>query len=246
MRIEPWRGRHQRTQLDAVVDGHHAAVEAEDDGERTVEHGRAVDLAQRQAELALVGVHAVDLAPQRAGEHEAGELHGQAVLAQQQVEQVGDHLGVGAQGAAVAELLQVAAVDAVAAELAVVHDGPVEQGERVRAAPPAGRVGREAVVTDPGVAAVLLQAEEVGDLLGVADALEGAHVLAGGGDVGAVHAGVDVEHGADHDVVGRQADGLELALVRHARSSATAAAGRRWCSRGAWGWARPGRSRRSG
>ena len=65
------------------------------------------------------------------------------------------------------------------------------------------------------MALVLLEAEELRDLLGVADALERAHVLAGRGDERAVHAGVDAHHGVHDDVVDGQADRLDLATVRH-------------------------------
>ena len=123
-----------------------------------------------------------------AGERLARERERQLVAPQHEVEQVRGDLGVGAKRALVAELLEVAAVDAVARDLAVVHDRPVEQRERVRAAPPARRVRREPVVADPGVALVLLEEVEVPDLLGEADALERAHVLARRGDERAVDA----------------------------------------------------------
>src|SRR6185369_6674767 len=75
--------------------------------------------------------------------------------------------------------LQVAFVDSVRRNLAVVNNGPIQQGEGMGTAPPAGGIGREAVVGGPDVTAVLLQTEELGYLLGEADPLEGAHVLAG-------------------------------------------------------------------
>ena len=135
------------------------------------------------------------------------------MAAKQQVEQVRGDLGVGAERALVAERLEVAAVDAVARDLAVVHDRPVEQRERVRAAPPAGRVGREAVVAGPGVALVLLEQVVVADLLGEADALEGAHVLAARGDERAVDARVDEHDRVDDVVVGAHLGVLELVRV---------------------------------
>ena len=204
-------GRDQRPQLDAVVEGHHAVVHAQHDGERAVEQGRAVDHAQSGEQLALLFGHQVDVFPEGAGQSLARYLHGQPVPPEHEVEQVGDHLGVGLQRALVAEHLQVAPVDAVGADLAVVHDGVVEQGEGMRAAPPARGVGGEAAVAGPGPALVLVDAEELAYLLGEADALERAHVLARRGDEGAVDVGVDVHDRVDHVVLGAQ-----LGLVRAA------------------------------
>ena len=125
----------------------------------------------------------------------------------------GDDLGVGLQLAVVAELLHVAAVRVVAGNLAVVHHRPVQQRERMRAAPPAGGVGGEASVGRPGPGVVVADAVERADVLGVAHALEGAHVLARRGDEGPVDLPVDVED-VGHGVLGlvqaagRQAHGV--------------------------------------
>ena len=83
----------------------------------------------------------------------------------------------------------------------------------MRAAPPAGGVGGEASVGRPGPGVVVADAVERADVLGVAHALEGAHVLARRGDEGPVDLPVDVED-VGHGVLGlvqaagRQAHGV--------------------------------------
>ena len=96
----------------------------------------------------------------------------------EQVEQICDDLGIGHERALVAELLDVAAIGIVARYLAVVNDRPVEQRERMSPAPPAGRVGGEAPVRGPEPRPVIADAVELADVLGIADAFEGSHVLA--------------------------------------------------------------------
>ena len=71
----------------------------------------------------------------------------------------------------------------------------------MRAAPPAGGVGGEAAVGRPGPGVVVADAVERADVLGVAHALEGAHVLARRGDEGPVDLPVDVED-VGHGVLG--------------------------------------------
>ena len=58
------------------------------------------------------------------------------------------------------------------------HDGKIQQPEGMRAAPPAGGVRGVAAVARPGVTLVFLQTVKAADVLGVADPLEDAHVLA--------------------------------------------------------------------
>ena len=71
----------------------------------------------------------------------------------------------------------------------------------MRAAPPTGGVGGEAPVGRPGPGVVVADAVERADVLGVAHALEGAHVLARRGDEGPVDLPVDVED-VGHGVLG--------------------------------------------
>ncbi len=128
----------------------------------------------------------------------------------QEVEEIGHDLGVGAHGALVAEHLEVAPVDPVGGDLAVVDDGPVEEGEGVGPGPPARRVGGEAAVGDPDVGLVFLEPEEVGDVFGIAHGLEGAHVLPAGEDVGAGDVGVDPHDALEHEVLGGDPRLVEL------------------------------------
>ena len=116
------------------------------------------------------------------------------------VHDIGDDLGVGLEGALIAEHLNKAPVGVVGGDLPVVHHRPVQQGEGVRPAPPAGGVGGIAAVGRPAVALVFVQAVEFAHVLGEAHGLEGAHVLAAGEDVTAVQRGVDV-HDRAHDVL---------------------------------------------
>ena len=132
---------------------------------------------------------------------------------EQQIEQVGSDLGVGAQRALVAKLLEVTAVDAIARYLAVMHDRPVQQRERVSAAPPSRSVGREAIVPDPGMGLILLQQVVVAYLLGESHTLEGTHVLAAGGHERAVQARVDQHDRVNYEVLGRHLGTLDLVRI---------------------------------
>ena len=130
-------------QLDAVVQADHAPGEADEDGERAVHQRAAVHCPDGRVSFTLLLGHGVDVLPERRGQCGCRDLDGQLVPPDQEVEQIGDDLRVGHQLHLVAEHLQVALVDAVRGYLAVVHDRPVQQCHRVRAAPPAGRVRRE-------------------------------------------------------------------------------------------------------
>ena len=77
-------------------------------------------------------------------------------------------------------------------------DGVVQQGEGVRAAPPAGGIGGVAAVSRPAVRLVLLQPVEVPHVLRIADGLKNAHVLAAGKHICALHPGVDGHDRAGH------------------------------------------------
>ena len=81
-------------------------------------------------------------------------------------------------GAFVAVHFEVAAVDAVAGEFAVVNYGPVEDVEWVCSAPPAGCVGWETAVATPQVTLVVVEAEEFCNVFWEADAFEDTHVFA--------------------------------------------------------------------
>ena len=129
-----------------------------------------------------------------------GLLEREPLHAQQVVHDVGDDLGVGLKRALVAEHLDEAAVGIVGRDLAVVHHRVVEQGEGMRAAPPAGRVGGVAPMRRPAIAAVFLQAIEHAHVLGVSHGLEGSHVLAAREDVGTLHLRVDPHDDARHEL----------------------------------------------
>ena len=139
-----------------------------------------------------------DRAPERRGDHACGFRQRQFLPADEIIQYICDDFGVRLQRAFVAEHLDVPAVRVVGGDLAVVHDGIVEQRERMRAAPPAGRVGRIAAVCRPGVALVLVEAVIHADVLGETDRLERAHVLAARENVRAFLLGIDM-HDGTHD-----------------------------------------------
>ncbi|MPN04642.1 hypothetical protein SDC9_151887 [bioreactor metagenome] len=123
-------------------------------------------------------------------------LKRQLVLSDEHIKQVRHDLSIGHEAALVAEHFDIAAVCVIRGDLAVVHDREVEHRERMRAAPPARRVRREAAVRGPKIPLVGIELEKVADVLGVADALKSAHVFAAGENVRAVNIAVDVHHNA--------------------------------------------------
>ena len=194
-------GGHERPQLQAVVEGQQPLFGAQYDREGPVHQGAGVHRAQGCLEGRLVGGHGVDGLPRGRRHDVGGHLLGEAVATGQQVEQVGDDLGIGLQLAVVAELLHVAAVGIIAGYLAVVDDRPVQQREGVRPAPPARRVGGKASVSRPCPGAIVADAVELPDILRVAHPLEHPHVLPRGGDEGPVDGAVDMED-VPHGVLG--------------------------------------------
>ena len=102
----------------------------------------------------------------------------QALSAQQIVKDIRNDLGIRLQRALVAEHLHVTAVGVVGRDLAVVYDGILQKPEGMRAAPPAGGIGRVSAVARPAVAEVLIQPIKPAHVLGEAHCLEDAHVLA--------------------------------------------------------------------
>ena len=172
--------RHHGAQLQAVVQGHQSAVEAQNDGERPCDQQAGIHGAQiRQLPRHRRGL-ATDGAPEGGGDHRRRFLQRQPLTPQKVVGDVGDDLRIRLQGAFIAEHLDIPAVGVVGGYLAVVDDGPVQQGKGVRAAPPAGSVGRIAAMGRPAVRLVLLQTVEPAHILRIAHGLEGAHVLAAG------------------------------------------------------------------
>ena len=141
---------HEGAQLQAVVDGEQPLVRTQNHREGAVHERARVHAAQRRFEGGARPRPCASISS-----HAGAAMMCAAISCEspwrraQQVEQVGDDLGVGLQRAVVAELLDVAAVRVVAGNLAVVHDRPVQQRERMRAAPPAGRVGGKASVRRP-------------------------------------------------------------------------------------------------
>ena len=136
------------------------------------------------------------------------------------------------QRAFIAEHFDPAAVGVVGRDFAVVHHRVIEQAEGVRAAPPAGRVGRVAAVARPGIALVFVEAVKAADVFGKADALENAHVLAAGKDVRARDLRVDAVYAPRHifaliemrmgkaDGHGREKVAEDDRLARHRRDFA--------------------------
>ena len=151
-------GADQRPELDPVVQADQPLVAGKQDGKGTVQQGAAVDLADGGHQFPLISGN-WSIRSQKGGARPVqASSGGQAMFPDQEVQHVGNDLGVGQHGAEIAVHLQVALVDAVGRNFAVVDDGPVQQGERMGAAPPAGGIGREAVVGGPDVAGVLFQA----------------------------------------------------------------------------------------
>ena len=95
---------------------------------------------------------------------------------------------------------------------AVVDNRVVEQRERMRAAPPAGGVRRITAVRRPAVALILVEPVKPSHILGIADGLEYAHVLAAGENVCAFELCVDV-----HDGPGDELLLVELETAEHRR-----------------------------
>ena len=199
-----------RAQLEAVVERHQSAGEAHEDGERPVDEQARKRLAQVGRARALGLGHGLDGAPERRGDDPGRLLERQAAPAHEVVDDVGDGLGIRLERAGVAEHFNEAAVRVVAGDFAVVHHRAVKQREGMRAAPPAGRVGRVAAVRRPAVAGVLVKAVKPAHILREAHGLEDAHVLAAGEDERALDLRVDVQH-APHDVLLL----VEMAFVQH-------------------------------
>ncbi|MPM33497.1 hypothetical protein SDC9_80073 [bioreactor metagenome] len=76
------------------------------------------------------------------------------------------------------------------------NDRVIQKRKRVRAAPPAGGVGRVPPVRGPAVALVFVETVKVANVLRVAHAFEHAHVLAARKHKAAFERGVDVDHRA--------------------------------------------------
>ena len=76
------------------------------------------------------------------------------------------------------------------------YDRVIQQGEGMRAAPPAGGVRRVASVDCPRPAVVFVKSVELADVLGVTYRLEYAHVLATGENICAVDLVVDLNDAA--------------------------------------------------
>ena len=110
-------------------------VGTEDHRERSVDQGACVHRAQRRLERGLRRRHAVDGVPARSRHDMRRHLLGKPVPSTQQVEQVGDDLGVGLKPARVTELLHVTAVGVIARYFAVMNDRPVQKREGVRTSP---------------------------------------------------------------------------------------------------------------
>ena len=202
----PFRSRREGAKPDPVGEADHPARLPDDDGEGAVHQERPVSHPEGRQKLLLLLVHPVDGIPYRRRQDLGDDLDGELLPPHEQIRGVGDHLGVGLEGAGVAVHLQVPAVRPVAGDLAVVDDGGVQQAEGVGSAPPGLGVRREAAVDGPGMSPVEpVEHEVLADLLGVADALEAAHVLSGAEDVGVLDLGVHRHNLGDHVVpVGRR------------------------------------------
>ena len=82
----------------------------------------------------------------------------------------------------------------------------------MRAAPPAGGVRRIAAVRRPAVARIFVEPVKPSHVLGIADGLEYAHVLAAGENVRALELRVDVHNGPGNELLL-----VELETVEHRR-----------------------------
>jgi hypothetical protein len=188
-------------ETDAVRQAYHFAVMGNDDGKGAVEQQAAVDLAERPVQFLLVLRHPLDVRPQRRGEHPGGYLHRKVVFPDKKIDRIGDDFRIRLHGALVAVLLKVAAVYPVGRNLAVMHHRPVQDVERMGAAPPSLGVGGETAVGRPEIALVFFQPEIFGYLFGKTDSLEDAHILAAGEDEAVPQGGIDGHYLVDDVVI---------------------------------------------
>ena len=121
-----------------------------------------------------------------------------SLLAQQEIENIGNNFGIGQQLAAITKHFHKAAVGIIRRDLTVVYNRVIQHRKGMRAAPPAGSVGWIPTVCGPAVAGVFIQPIELAHILGEADRFEHTHVFAAGENVRTGNFGVDPNHAARH------------------------------------------------
>ena len=131
-------------------------------------------------------------APKRCGNNACSFTERKPLYAHKIVHNIGDDLGICLQSTFISEHLNKTAVGIIGRNLAVMDDRPVEQSERMCAAPPAGSVGGIPTVCRPGITFVFLQFIKDTHILWETNCFEGSHILAAGKDIGTFHFGVDL------------------------------------------------------
>ena len=73
------------------------------------------------------------------------------------------------------------------------YDGKIQRSERMRAAPPAGGVGRVTTVSSPAIAFVFVEAVVFAYIFGESYSFKNAHVFAAGEYIGSFDSSINVE-----------------------------------------------------